>query len=1259
MRTFIRILALPLFLGIILCFARSGEVFNYPPIPEIQTPYINSLEELPTFVVSDIPGLSPNEIQAINDLRQRGTPIRYVMPPGIEAFYLDNGEVSGVSSLLASWLSLIFELDIRVEILPWERLLPTLRDKTSSITSALPDTPEWRREFYMTPPVTVRPIKVYRRDSQSPLNRLGGDFPRFAFIEGTAHQESVRAALRRVFVTVWVKDHDIAFELLEKGEVDAFFDEGPEIPITISPYGPVTSENVFPLLYQPVGLSTSTSDPLVIPFLGAVEKAMRSKVFLEGLTLLYNRGCHDYIRRFLELQFNEEEKAYIRKHREEADAIRFAAKHDKYPVSFYDADLGSWRGIAFDVLAEISTLTGLKFSQPDEKPQSWVDISDKLLAGELSLVAEIAHTQEPDSTFIWPTTAFHVDNLAMISLVTFPEITMEDVAKWRVGLLDRSVYTALFDNWFPEHTRNFRYRNWSDALLAMENGEIDLLMAPKNIFAEIANLLDHPIYKTNLVFNQPVESSLGLAHQETVLKSILDKTLHLVNIPSFVDYWFNRVSDYNQKSIRSNIPWLVGGMVLLACILTMLFIMLIRKREAGLRLSDIVNKRTLELETQTHTLEDALQQAQGAARAKSEFLARMSHEIRTPMNAVIGGMEFILRRDLPRDILDDATNIKQAGESLLAIINDILDFSKIESGKMELIDNSYDLPSLLTSVISFARMSLSEKPVTFLVDIDNRLPRTLIGDELRLRQVILNVLVNAIRYTPEGHILFMVMRDEADDVPEQTIKIRFTVSDTGIGIRDSDTELLFHDFTRGLGNKYDAGHGTGLGLTISRHLSRAMGGDIGVSSSFGMGSTFTVILPQRIVDDSPLASVESPADKLVLIYEKRPPVGHSISCALDRLEVKNKLVDNFEDLCQEFANARYTFIFSPTEGFDQVLDLLGTDHPWVTPVILANYSENIPSGFRYIPLPAHVLTLADVINGLDVGDDYSERDKQRIHFTAPSAKVLVVDDITTNLRVTKLLLEPYEMRVDCVKSGQKAISMVSEHQYDLVFMDHLMPEMDGVEAVRLIRGQDGAYFKALPIIALTASSDSGAKEMFISNGFSDFLSKPIEASLLDGILERWLPIEKRVKTRHTDMHRSIIRISGMTITGLDIRMGMANFGNFEKGYLEVLELYCRDVYASLGELRRPQGRDDLLELTARLHSLRSSNANIGAMELAEQAARLEQAGKDSDLRFFDEELANFRHELFAMAERIHTTLEKYGITTGTVLLPPPERHPTA
>ncbi len=582
-------------------------------------------------------------------------------------------------------------------------------------------------------------------------------------------------------------------------------------------------------------------------------------------------------------------------------------------------------------------------------------------------------------------------------------------------------------------------------------------------------------------------------------------------VTKYVEYlgWYLVVRSAPTSISRQFISVIFMNVALFLLVMVILIVMI-----------SVILKRSRKERDERERLHIISERAVAASEAKSTFLSSMSHEIRTPINTMLGMNEMILRESKNMRIIDHATNIRNAGRTLLSLINSILDFSKIEEGKMEIVPITYDTAVLVSSAITSVKERADAKGLSFIAEIDDNLPSRLIGDDVRILQVIMNILTNAVKYTQKGHIRFIFREEKRNN---DNIDIYVAVEDTGIGIKDADLPKLFESFERLDEVKNHGIEGTGLGMSIVINLLKMMDSSIHVESKYGEGSTFSFVIRQKIADDTPMGDyLQSSSDDIV---------------------------------------------------------------------------------------PQETLI-------------------------ARNAKVLVVDDNDMNLKVASNLLGLFRIRADLSPSGVDAMEQVAKEHYNLVLLDHMMPEMDGLETLEKMRSEN-ILPEDTKVIALTANAINGAKEEYLNAGFDDYLSKPIEVEALEELLIKWLPEdvkgdyeseseddydvmefapidesgEKQTGRKNPGKTSSFIRSMGDI--GLDVVAALKFCGGDAAFYEGLLSDYVNTYDVKRRELDELFEASDWNGFSVKIHALKSVSKTIGASSLAEKALLLEKASRDT------------------------------------------------
>lgn len=660
----------------------------------------------------------------------------------------------------------------------------------------------------------------------------------------------------------------------------------------------------------------------------------------------------------------------------------------------------------------------------------------------------------------------------------------------------------------------------------------------------------------------------------------------------------------------------------------------------------ILNKMRMEGLNKQMQFIDSLKEAE---RSKDDFMANVSHEIRTPINTICGMSEIVLREELSDQVRADVFSIQTAGRNLQSIVSDVLDFTEMQSGKTTLVEEVYNITSTINDVINMSMARKNENQIDLIIDCDANLPSGLIGDEQKIRRVIMNLVNNALKFTVEGCVSILIGSRKT----EYGINLVVHVKDTGIGMKKESMEKLFNNFNQVDTKRNRQKEGIGLGLAISQALVDMMGGFITVSSKFGKGSDIQFVIPQKVSDLTPIAEVKDRERVNVAIYvdmesHDRPEVQEAYSNVIyhmiEQLQVKCHVCRNLPELKRRAEREKFTHVFISIEEYEEdkgYFDDISNETKVIAIIEYFNEIRISNPNIQRLYKPFFVLSIVMVLNNkkivrrIDTNYDYQGR------FLAPDANVLVVDDNLMNIRVLEGLLRPYKIKVAIATSGAEALEKIENMHYDVILMDHMMPKMDGVETLQRIRQKHGNYFKKVPVVAVTANAVGGMREVFFNHGFQDFIAKPIEVSVLERVLRRILPQEKiilvqesvidekdRTRTKEITIENSqqvmkktdgLLQVEGEVMhrytdlpsDSFNEEIGLKYCGGLE-GYIQILQLIGKNGLAERNKIQKFYKEKDWKNYTTLVHAVKSTMLSIGVENLSGMAKELELAGKRDD-----------------------------------------------
>ena len=647
-------------------------------------------------------------------------------------------------------------------------------------------------------------------------------------------------------------------------------------------------------------------------------------------------------------------------------------------------------------------------------------------------------------------------------------------------------------------------------------------------------------------------------------------------------------------------------------------------------------------------------------RRTEDFLTNVSHELRTPINAVTGITAVMLKNEENDSRRKDIISIQNAGHRLFRQIEDILDYTEIDTGRIKVSEDTYMISSLMNDIITGNRMQAKEHTPEVIFDIDAGIPSVLLGDAKKIKKIIRHLIDNSIKFTKKGGVY---VRIYALNKP-YGINLCIRVSDTGVGIEESDLRKITEKFYQSSRGRNRRAGGLGLGLSIVHGLVEAMEGFMQIESAVGSGTTVSVSIPQKVSDSSPSMEIEDKSGLCLAAFlrpekyevpEVRNYYDEMISHMVQGLDVPLHRVTNIGELEKLISMYELTHLFIGKEEYEESKSYFEALDKNINVIAVADESFVLPAGSRVKLLrkPFYCFPVVGILNGGTAknADSFEER-----RIICPGLKVLVVDDEPMNLIVAEGIFKDYQMRVKTAESGRKAIELCQKEDFDLIFLDHMMPEMDGVETLKRLRKIHADSSKALTVIAFTANAVSGAREMFLREGFDEFVSKPIDTLELDRVLKKVLPkslivyadenYKKSNMEQNTDGQEAVLeestevqeeekslkddKTASLEAAGINMENGLQYCRGDMDFYFELLAMFAQDEKRKSNEIDNFYNQQDMDNYRILVHALKSSSKMIGADTLSEMARNAEDAAKNYDREY----IASHHEELLSEYRRV-------------------------
>jgi len=1199
----------------------------------------------------EIPGITESEINAIAALREKYASFVYGMYTGTDAFIGRNGEARGYSVLFCDWLSGILGIPVKPKLFERDdQLRKGLESGGIDFTDELINTAENPDVFFMTGPIIERSIKKYLVKGGEPLEHImKSRLPRYAFPRGSllTDIDDVAANAGYGFETILTENYSTAYTLLESGEADAFIDlETAEL--AFDRYSNIESENFFPLIFKSSRLSTRKTE--LQPIISAVEKALDNRT-LSRLSDLRNKGQLQYREHKLYTMLTEEERLYIQNN----PVVPIVGEFNNYPVCFYDTYTKRWEGIFFEALNEISKLSSLTFKLINDENAKSPELINMLENGEALITAELFHIKKYEDRFLWSAIPVLKDNFALITKSDFRNIRADEVFFLKTGVRKDSVYSEVFNKMFPGHRNLSEYETMEELWSAFERGDFEVIFASRRRLLIYTNYYDNTSFKLNVVFDQSFDTSFGFNRDAYILKSIVDKALRIIDISNITNQWMYKAYDYQHKLEDARRPFLIGVLILFFIVLILVSAFLQKSRDAGKELEELVKKRTGELALQTSKLQAIFDSIPDMIFTKDLNLNyTQCNKIVEEYNGIsekdIIGKDDIAAFGFQADIVE---KVKAADRIAITkgvkIVNE--ETIRYRDGRIRIFETiraPFVHDGSTVGLVAIARDITRRKAMeeeareasraksAFLAHMSHEL-RTPLNVVIGLTDLVLEdeqldreAAENLVKISNAGETLLNIVNDILDISKIESGKLELTGVEYQMSSLLSDVITVV--LTR-IGEKP-----VSFFLDIGDDLPYSLNGDdirvkqilinlLSNAIKYTHKGTITLKMTCRRKDndlwieinvsDTGIGIREDEVKKLFSEYSQvDTKANRSIEGTGLGLSITKKLAEMMG-------------------GSISVESVYGKG---------STFHVGIRQGFVNDKPIGH--DVAESLRGFNYTDNKRLVNKKLVRMDLSYAKVLVVDDIQTNLDVASGLLGKYKIQVDCVTSGQEAIERISGGSpvYNTVFMDHMMPGMDGIEAAEAIRALGSEYARKIPIIALTANAIQGTDTMFYEHGFQDFISKPIGIMELDSVIRKWVRDESLESPAHPDELSSTEPPPGaknkINIPGVDTEKGLSILDGDQDVYKKLLRSYIENTPVALERIRNVTG-ETLQEYTINVHGIKGASASLGVETIREAAYNLEMMARAGDLQGVMSENGKFINSAESIIAAIKTWLEEH------------------